>query len=60
SFFPETPRASVSPATIAAVKWPTVDESKTLKTLFGSPQVVAQRVAATILFSALQHKDEQT
>jgi len=60
SFFPETPRESVSPATIAAVNWPTVDGSKALPTLFGSPQVVAQRLAATILFSALQHKEEQT
>lgn len=60
SFFPETPRESVSPAIIAAVNWPAVDASKALPTLFGSPQVVAQRVAATILFTALQHKEEQT
>jgi hypothetical protein len=59
SFFPETRSESVSPATIAAVNWPTADMSKALPTLFGSPQVVAQRAAATILFTALQHREEQ-
>ena len=56
-FFPDTTLGSVSPGTAAEVKWPTVEEAKGLQTLFGSPEVVAQRAAATILFTALQHKD---
>jgi len=57
SFFPQTPVESVSPGTIAEVEWPVADEAKGLQTLFGSPKVVAQRAAATILFTGLQHKE---
>jgi hypothetical protein len=57
SFFPQTEAESVSPGNIAEVEWPVVDVAKGLQTLFGSPEVVAQRAAATILFTGLQHRD---
>lgn len=58
NLFPQTPLESVAPGVIAEVEWPEVEESKMLQTLFGSPEVVAQRAAASILFAALQNSKQ--
>jgi hypothetical protein len=54
NLFPPTPTESISPGNVARVDWPALDQAKRLKTLFSNADVVAQRAAATILFTALK------